>query len=64
MSPQITFLKELITIAQAGDEKAIAMVRDICGDAARQAPLSALIEMAQCLLRLGIEATKIEAGRN
>lgn len=64
MSPQITFLKGLIVTAQGGDDGAIAMLRQICSNAAQQAPVADLITLSQCLVQIGIEATQNEARRN
>ncbi len=64
MSPQMEFLKGLIDSAQSGNEGAIAALRRICANAAQQAPATDLITLAQCFLRIGIEATHTEAMRN
>jgi hypothetical protein len=64
MSPQMEFLQNLIHSAQTGNEGAVTLLRRICASAAERAPVHDLIAMAQCFCHIGIEATRIEMGRN
>lgn len=64
MSRQTQVLAGLIDEAKAGTISAVEYLRRICSDAAKAAPEDALIEMAECVLRLGIDAGRKDAERN
>ncbi len=49
MSKQVEFLINLIASVQAGHDGAEAMLREICQNAAKAAPVNDLITIAQCL---------------
>ena len=64
MSPQCEKLKLIIHNAQDGDEAAVSLLREIVSEMIKVAPVYALVEISLGWLSIGIEAGKIEAGRN
>jgi hypothetical protein len=65
MSNELQFLKNLIASAQIPDnEAAVKLLRQICSKAVDAAPVADLITIGQCLMHVGRDAERIEAGRN
>lgn len=64
MSQQVEFLKNVIASVRAGDDGALALLRQICRAAADKAPSHDLLTMGECLYHIGIEATRSELRRN
>lgn len=64
MSHQLQWLKNIIGAAQTGNGAALELLRDVCVEAAKAAPVYDLIAIGQCLVGLGQEASRTEAGRN
>ncbi len=53
MSPQIALLQGLVRLAEEGNQGAIDLLRDICSEAAKKAPVLDLIMIGQQLIRIG-----------
>jgi len=62
MSEQVQFLGNLINSAQAGNDGAVKMLREICEIAMTRAPSGDLLRIARCLYEIGIEASGDGAG--
>ncbi len=64
MSPQMTYLKNLMDTAKAGSTSSIPVLRLIVKAAADAASGPDLIAMAEHLFHLGQQAAETEQGRN
>jgi hypothetical protein len=63
-SPQVEHLKNVIAAAQQGSEAAVAFLRTVAKDLIDAAPIPDLVTIGQCLVSIGVEAGRIETGRN